>query len=703
MSRKKEAPLQEALTNQEEFDIALGGNNVYVIDAYTRWSGPCSAITSLLRRLRNEVGDDILKFATADVDAIETLENYRGKCEPNFLIYGSGYLIGAVRGCNAPLLTTTVHATVKHEKAVQEEGIERIVISENFEGTEPEIVSDEEDADEEDDEMVIEQQCKKQVTVAVLKPDVVANDQVDEILTKIAAADIDIVDQMELLLTEDETRVFYQELVDEEYFEELINYMTSGPCRVIVLTKGETGEGIVDTWREMIGPFDAAVAKENDPASLRALYGTDAAINGMHGSSTPEAAMREVAFFFREIEIPTYMSKTVVSRPPSGKLRKANRFGKRLQRTLAIIRPDALQHKAEIIAKIEELGMAVAMQKEIELTVAQAEVFYLEHSEKEYFEALVKQMTSGPLLALCLTHEDAVNKWKSALGPKTIEELEEHPTCLRAQFHVEEAEMNMLHGSDTTTHAENELRAFFEVDQTLAIIKPDSFLQRETIIDRLEEAGLTVSYQKTMNLTKEIVSELYKNKQEASFYDQLIDMMVKGPSLMIVLSAENAIKKLRKFLGPVDPKRARRKHRHTLRAQFGVNILENAVHAVSNEKDANENIELLFGESNFEWDGNFKSDAQAKPGAAVDSAKHIPRLRDLVPPVESESEMDDTEMSGEDDPDYVDEGPLALLPVEETVDDLDDGGAAAEEVNDEGGDKKPEENKEDEKAEAASS
>ena len=118
--------------------------------------------------------------------------------------------------------------------------------------------------------------------------------------------------------------------------------------------------------------------------------------------------------------------------------------------------------------------------------------------------------------------------------------------------------MNMLHGSDTTTHAENELRAFFEVDQTLAIIKPDSFLQRgdynacnvvvhvdmikqqlfcitwflrshvffleyfyfnkfshfisETIIDRLEEAGLTVSYQKTMNLTKEIVSELYKNK-----------------------------------------------------------------------------------------------------------------------------------------------------------------------------------------------
>ena len=51
----------------------------------------------------------------------------------------------------------------------------------------------------------------------------------------------------------------------------------------------------------------------------------------------------------------------------------------------------------------------------------------------------------------------------------------------RAQFHVENAEMNMLHGSDSPANAENELRAFFEMDQTLAVIKPEAYEQQGNI------------------------------------------------------------------------------------------------------------------------------------------------------------------------------------------------------------------------------
>jgi len=50
----------------------------------------------------------------------------------------------------------------------------------------------------------------------------------------------------------------------QEFFEDLIKYVTSGPCRVLVLTKGETGKGIVSLWRKIIGPFDAAVAREKN-------------------------------------------------------------------------------------------------------------------------------------------------------------------------------------------------------------------------------------------------------------------------------------------------------------------------------------------------------------------------------------------------------------------------------------------------------
>lgn len=49
----------------------------------------------------------------------------------------------------------------------------------------------------------------------------------------------------------------------------MITYVTSGPCRVLVLTKGETGEGVLELWRDIIGPFDAAVAKNEKPDRLK--------------------------------------------------------------------------------------------------------------------------------------------------------------------------------------------------------------------------------------------------------------------------------------------------------------------------------------------------------------------------------------------------------------------------------------------------
>lgn len=83
-----------------------------VVDVYQRWCGPCRAVVSLFRKIKNELGDDLLHFATvreeishkqsfqmstclsrcliitqAEADGIDALEKYRGKCEPTFLFY----------------------------------------------------------------------------------------------------------------------------------------------------------------------------------------------------------------------------------------------------------------------------------------------------------------------------------------------------------------------------------------------------------------------------------------------------------------------------------------------------------------------------------------------------------------------------------------------------------------------------------------
>ncbi|XP_076821346.1 thioredoxin domain-containing protein 3 homolog isoform X2 [Clavelina lepadiformis] len=655
MAKRKEIILQVTLNSQETWEEAMGQGKLFVIDAHQKWCGPCTAIIGMLKRIKNELGDDLLRFATAEVDSVDSLEHYRGKCEPNFLFFASGELVAAIRGCNAPLIQKTIQSCLEAEHKVLNGEAERKVIRDVYSETPDEEAEDAEEEESADDGVV-----PKQVTVALIKPDVVQNEQVDEIISKIEDAGIEILANDERMLSEEEAREFYQNKTEESYFDDLINYVTSGPCRVLVLTKGETGEGVIELWRKIIGPFDAAVAKEENPNSLRAIYGTDATSNALHGSSTTEEAIRELGFFYPDFRPPTVRSIRSAASRASGKRSKTPSSKPYLQRTLALIRPDALKtHKDAIMQKIEEAGFRIAMQKEVTLTQDQVESFYAEHKDADYFEPLVKQMTCGPVLALCLAHNDAVERWRSMLGPKVVSEAQQDdPESLRALFHVEDAEVNMLHGSDSQSRAESELTQIFNIEQTLAVIKPDAMQEKEQIMDKLKEAGFMISCQKDMSLTKEIAGEIYKSKEGADFYDDLIDHMTSGETLMMVLSAENAVEKLRSIMGPTDPEIAKESHPDSLRALFAKSVKENAIHSPSSKDSAQEKIKIVFGDVQFDWDGTtnevVESD-ETEPEQAEDAAEEEADgeaageiLDELNGPKESEIDKADEPAPAED-------------------------------------------------------
>ena len=86
----------------------------------------------------------------------------------------------------------------------------------------------------------------------------------------------------------------------------------------------------------------------------------------------------------------------------------------------------------------------------------------------------VSLVCSGPVLALGLAREDAIDRWRGMLGPKEKEAAQENPSCLRAQFDVEAAQVNQLHGSDSLEAAEKEIEFFFPKEKTLAVIKPNA-------------------------------------------------------------------------------------------------------------------------------------------------------------------------------------------------------------------------------------
>jgi nucleoside-diphosphate kinase len=99
-----------------------------------------------------------------------------------------------------------------------------------------------------------------------------------------------------LSLTKEQAQGFYAEHEGKEFFDALVEYMTSGPVMVQVLE----GESVITRYRELMGktnPDEAACG------SLRSDYAISMRYNSVHGSDSPESAAREIAYFFVEDEI----------------------------------------------------------------------------------------------------------------------------------------------------------------------------------------------------------------------------------------------------------------------------------------------------------------------------------------------------------------------------------------------------------------
>ena len=84
--------------------LLLSAQGLTVVDVYSDWSGPCSAMTNFLKKVKLEVNDDLLSYAMARTDEIPQLKAFAGHCKPIWLFMASGEPVAVVHGANAPLL-----------------------------------------------------------------------------------------------------------------------------------------------------------------------------------------------------------------------------------------------------------------------------------------------------------------------------------------------------------------------------------------------------------------------------------------------------------------------------------------------------------------------------------------------------------------------------------------------------------------------
>jgi nucleoside-diphosphate kinase len=133
-------------------------------------------------------------------------------------------------------------------------------------------------------------------TLAIIKPDAVEKEHAGKIIGIIIEAGFKIKAMKMIQLSKSSAEGFYSIHRERPFFNDLVKFMSSGPCIPIALEK----ENAVEDYRKLIGATDPVKA---DEGTVRKLYATDIQHNAVHGSDSDENAVTEISHFFSADEL----------------------------------------------------------------------------------------------------------------------------------------------------------------------------------------------------------------------------------------------------------------------------------------------------------------------------------------------------------------------------------------------------------------
>ena len=293
-----------------------------------------------------------------------------------------------------------------------------------------------------DDFTRLKLQSKKEHTLGIIKPNCVS--KLGEIFDHVLLEGLSICNLRMITLTTKEASKFYEEHQGKPFFHDLVVFMTEGPIIVFELI----GEKAISRWRELLGPTDSTLARQEVPSSLRAQFGTDKMRNACHGSDSSESAGREINFFFGSSSAGTNTASFQNC-------------------TLCIIKPHAVKESltGKIIKEIIASGLKITALGLFNVEKANAEEFYEVYKGvvREYTQ-MVEQLSSGPCVAMEITGEvDPHHTFRELTGPSDSE-IARHlrPNTLRAKFGIDKIR-NAVHCTDLPDDNILEVEYFFKI------------------------------------------------------------------------------------------------------------------------------------------------------------------------------------------------------------------------------------------------
>ena len=130
-----------------------------------------------------------------------------------------------------------------------------------------------------------------QQTLSIIKPDAVERNLIEEIKSIFIKNDLSIKDNKKIHISKEEAAEFYKVHQSKPFYNDLCNYLSSGPIVVMILE----GQDAIIKNRKIMGATDPKKADEN---TIRKLYGISIDKNSVHGSDSSENAKKEINFFF---------------------------------------------------------------------------------------------------------------------------------------------------------------------------------------------------------------------------------------------------------------------------------------------------------------------------------------------------------------------------------------------------------------------
>ncbi|KAI8621536.1 nucleoside diphosphate kinase 7-like protein [Chytriomyces sp. MP71] len=235
----------------------------------------------------------------------------------------------------------------------------------------------------------------------------------------------------------------------QPYFSDLVSSLEGGRAMALEVMRSNA----VSELEKIAGPAIVADAKSTNTSSLRAKYGHAGYKNGVHISTTPESAKHELSVIFENPH--QNATRTAVFR----------------NSTLAVIRPHALHSglTGKIIASISQNGYKITDAQIYNLDRVNAEEFLeVYKTVVPEYKLMVDQLTSGPLLALEITHpqhnsEEVVSAFRELVGPIDPELARNlRPKSLRALYGSDKVR-NAIHCTDLEADGILEVQFFFRI------------------------------------------------------------------------------------------------------------------------------------------------------------------------------------------------------------------------------------------------